>query len=101
LWEDVESVKELSPTEVQVVTKKPMAAMLPDLTSYSVAVIPDNYGGVSEKEFAQDPIGTGPYMIKKWAHGQSVTLVKNPHFREKGVPLAEEVIFSTVTDDNS
>jgi peptide/nickel transport system substrate-binding protein len=100
-FEDFESVKALSPTSVQVRTKKPMAAMLADLTFYAAAIVPDNYGGVSEKEFAQHPVGTGPFVLKSWTHGQSVTLVKNPSYWDSTAPLLDEVVFSTVPDDNS
>jgi peptide/nickel transport system substrate-binding protein len=101
LWEEVESVKALSPSSVQIKTKKPMAALLSDLSSYSAAIVPDHYGGMTEKEFAQDPIGTGPFELKSWAHGRSLTLVKNAHYWQSGQPSVDEIVFTTVPDDSS
>lgn len=35
------------------------------LASQKFSIVPDNYGGKSEKEFAKSPIGTGPYMVRQ------------------------------------
>lgn len=35
------------------------------LTSTKCSIIPENYGGKSKEKFAESPIGTGPYMVKK------------------------------------
>ncbi|MDX0469986.1 hypothetical protein GOD90_31555 [Sinorhizobium medicae] len=35
-------------------------------------------------------IGSGPFILKSWAQGQSVTLERNPHFRGPG-PFLQEV----------
>ncbi|MDW9646132.1 hypothetical protein GHK39_01725 [Sinorhizobium medicae] len=35
-------------------------------------------------------IGSGPFILKNWAQGQSVTLERNPHFRGPG-PFLQEV----------
>jgi peptide/nickel transport system substrate-binding protein len=100
-WEEIESVEAVTPSTVQIKTKLPLAAMLADLTHYSVGIVPNNYGGVSEKEFAEHPVGTGPFMFKSWKRGQAVTLVKNPDYWRAEQPLAEEVVFMDIPDESS
>ena len=33
---------------------------------------------IGAKKYREKPVGTGPYMVQKWTHNQSVALVKNP-----------------------
>ncbi|HTU01714.1 MAG TPA: ABC transporter substrate-binding protein, partial [Candidatus Sulfotelmatobacter sp.] len=42
-----------------------------------------------------DQAGTGPYMFKEWAHGDHITLVKNPNYWGKK-PYFDTVIFRVV-----
>lgn len=35
------------------------------------------------KDFRRHPCGTGPFQFKFWVEGQSLVLVKNPHYWEK------------------
>jgi peptide/nickel transport system substrate-binding protein len=101
LLEPVVGAKVAGPDEVEVVTKAPMPALIPLLASHYMPVVPNNYGGVSQKEFAQHPIGTGPFVLKNWAHGSSITLSKNPTYWKSGLPIADEIVFNVVADDNS
>jgi peptide/nickel transport system substrate-binding protein len=53
------------------------------LTLTYCAVVPieivENYGS----EFTRHPVGTGPFMFKKWNEGERIVLVKNPNYFEK------------------
>ncbi|MEI6737898.1 MAG: ABC transporter substrate-binding protein, partial [Pseudomonadota bacterium] len=40
--------------------------------------------------FAENPVGTGPYMLKEWRRSSRIVLVKNPHYREE--------FFTTIAD---
>ena len=39
---------------------------------------------IGRKAFFDKPVGTGPYMLDKWKHNQSITLVKNPDYWNTG-----------------
>ncbi|MCA1954817.1 MAG: peptide ABC transporter substrate-binding protein [Anaerolinea sp.] len=43
-------------------------------------------------DFNRNPIGTGPWMLKEWKAGDSMTLVKNPNYREAGKPYLDQLI---------
>jgi peptide/nickel transport system substrate-binding protein len=101
LFEEIERVSAPSSTSVAVKTKKPMAALLADLSSHYAPIVPANFGGVSEKEFGQHPIGTGPFILKDWAHGSSISLVRNPNYWHSGQPLADELTYEITPNDNS
>lgn len=44
------------------------------------------------------PIGTGPFMFKKWERGQYVELVRNPNYWDKGKPYLDRVIYRFIPD---
>lgn len=101
LWEEIASVRATSSYQIQIRTKHPFPGMIANLTSYAGGVVPNHWGGLSKKEFAQAPIGTGPFELKKWGHGTGVTLAKNPHYWQKSIPLVDEIVLPFVPDANS
>jgi peptide/nickel transport system substrate-binding protein len=52
-----------------------------------------------QTNIAQDPfnraetVGTGPFVFKSWASGDSLTFARNPNYRESGKPYLDEVVF--------
>ena len=63
--------------------------------------MPKNYGGESESQFYQHPVGTGPFMWSKWVKGQYLKLVKNPYYWQPGKPYLNSVTWTDVADDNT
>lgn len=57
----------------------------------------------SEQQFAQHPVGTGPFMLKSTTPGNStVVLVRNPYYwRGGGRPYLNSLILNTIENDNS
>ena len=40
----------------------------------------DHVKKVSYEAFRNKPVGTGPYMVERWVHGEYIDLVKNPDY---------------------
>jgi peptide/nickel transport system substrate-binding protein len=97
----IDTVTVKSPDTIVIRTKYPWAPLIADLSYVSNGIIPANYGGMSKKRFAEHPIGTGPFMLKRWEHGKSVHLVRNPHYWQAGRPYLDSVDFNAVADDNT
>jgi peptide/nickel transport system substrate-binding protein len=55
-----------------------------------------------QTNIAQDPfnraetVGTGPFVFKSWAPGDSVTFDRNPNYREFGKPYLDDVVFKVM-----
>lgn len=47
----------------------------------------------SPADFANNPIGTGPFLFKSWVRGSALTVDKNPEYWEKGLPFLDKVVF--------
>ena len=54
-----------------------------------------------DRAFAQHPVGSGPFMLKRWVRGQVVDLVRNPHYWRSGQPYLDAVKMLYVPNDNT
>ncbi len=64
------------------------------------------WGGLSAAELltatasTREPLGWGPFVLREWAPGERITLVRNPlYFRaSQGLPRLDEVVFRFAAD---
>jgi ABC-type transport system substrate-binding protein len=82
-------------------TKQPWAPVPADMALFSNSVVPVNYGGKPASEFAEHPVGTGPFKFHSWAKGQDLKLVKNPNYWQSGKPYLNSVDFRVVASGNT
>ena len=97
----IKSTSAPSPDTFVVHLKYPWAPLLADLSIFANGIIPDNYAGKSETAFYNAPIGTGPFKWDVWHKGQSLTLVKNPLYWQKGLPYLDSITWTDVPSDNT
>jgi peptide/nickel transport system substrate-binding protein len=91
-WTIAESVEKVDDYTVTVSTAEPNALLLPYI-GFAWAISPANYGGLTAAEFAEAPIGTGPFMFEEWDKSDHLTVVANPNYWREGYPKVERVIF--------
>jgi peptide/nickel transport system substrate-binding protein len=89
------------PYTVVITTRQPWSPLPADVALFANSIVPDNYGGETAAQFAQHPIGSGPFMLSSWIKGQSIKLVKNPHYWQPGKPYLNSVTFTVVADANT
>jgi peptide/nickel transport system substrate-binding protein len=97
----IKSVAAPSPATVVVTLKYPWAPLLADLSLFGNGIVPANYGGQTETQFYQHPIGTGPFMWDYWHKGSALKLVRNPYYWQKGKPYLNSVTWTDVPSDNT
>jgi peptide/nickel transport system substrate-binding protein len=90
-----------TPYTVVIHTKTPVASMLAIVSLYGNSVIPADFAGMTASKFFQHPMGTGPFMVTSWIHGQSLTANRNQHYWQKGKPYLNSVTWTVVPDDNT
>ncbi len=101
MFELVESVKATGPDTVVIKTSKPAAKLEGQLSLPFAAIVPKDFGGMSEEEFAEHPIGTGPFAYASWKRGESLTFEKNKYYWKSGLPLLDKLVFEMVPNVNS
>jgi peptide/nickel transport system substrate-binding protein len=60
----------------------------------------DRYPNINQIAFNQQPIGTGPFRVVRWYHGDHVELVANPRYF-RGPPKLKKILVYTVPDGNT
>ena len=84
-----------------VIRTKSYTDMRGVLSFYGNGIVPDKFGGRSEKEFFKKPVGTGPFVMTSWAVGREVVLKRNEHYWQSGKPYLDKVVFTTVANDST
>jgi len=97
----IKSVDAPSPETVVVHLKYPWAPLLADLSIFANGIVPKNYGGETEAQFYNHPIGTGPFKWAFWHKGSALKLVRNPLYWEKGKPYLNSITWTDVPNDNT
>ncbi|MHB1432286.1 MAG: ABC transporter substrate-binding protein [Streptosporangiaceae bacterium] len=97
----IKSVDAPSRYTVVIHLKYPWAPLLADLSLFSNDVLPANYGGKTQAQFYNDPVGTGPFKWDYWHKGQAIKLLKNPYYWQPGKPYLNSVTFTDVPNDNT
>lgn len=84
------------PQHFQIKLKTPFQSLPLRLTCMSI--LPKGYlEKVGDAEFAEKPIGSGPYKIEKWEKDNQVVLVKNDNFYGTK-PKADKIIFKVIPE---
>jgi peptide/nickel transport system substrate-binding protein len=93
------------PLTVQVNLKKPYSPLLSSLSQgYDGILSPKGLArGVNAN--CDDPIGSGPFILQKWNHGQNLVFVRNPNYNSapanalhQGPPYVSKLVWSFVSD---
>lgn len=101
LNEQIESVEATDDSTIEVTTKVPWSPLPADLALFANSIVPKDFAGMSEEEFAEKPIGSGPFKFDSWTKGQTLKVVKNPDYWDEGKPYLDSVTFNTVPDANT
>ena len=94
---------------VELTLQRPYGAVLACLASMPGSILSKTYveehGGYQpnkENNWIYDhPVGTGPYSLKIWAHGQYIELLPNPYYNGPDKPVIKKIIFKDIPDVNT
>lgn len=84
---------------LELVTEAPTVNMLYWLCEAFIAA-PGNISTATNDEAAVTPVGSGPYLLKEWKRGDSITLVANETYWG-GAPAVKEVTFRAIPEVSS
>ena len=75
-----ESSRAVDPATFELKLKSPYSALLPVLSQAFFGIESPKAMARGLDANCQSPVGTGPFVIKQWVHGQSVELDRNPDY---------------------
>ena len=93
------SVEVVDDYTVKITTDGPHSGLLSDLTHHGNAIIPAALIE-SGHDFNKEPIGTGPYMLKEWKKGESVSFVAFEDYFKGEAPI-KNVIWKIIPEGSS
>ncbi len=101
----VTTIEALDERTVRFSFAQPSALFFSTITSpYASIVSPTAVERLGE-QFAQQPVGSGPFKLKEWQPGVALTLEPNPDYAwappmvsNPGAPYLDEVVFKVVPD---
>jgi peptide/nickel transport system substrate-binding protein len=100
----VDKVVAVNPNQVEFKLKQPWSS-LPNYLAWFAKILPKHiFEGQDPWKLTsfnkEKPVGTGPYMVKKYSPGQNVELERNPKYFGKPGSIAK-IIFNIVPDTNT
>ena len=95
-FDQITGAEVTGPAQVTLRTRTPYPALLAQLVKLSI--VPRDYvRKVGDTRFNQEPMGSGPYKLRAWQRGVSVTLDAMPDYW-RGKPPFASVVFRAVPD---
>ncbi|MGQ9733341.1 MAG: ABC transporter substrate-binding protein, partial [Candidatus Zipacnadales bacterium] len=97
LWDHITSVNVVDDYTVQFVTAKPFGPMLFYMAHGSGGIVSPAAVEKWGKDFAEHPVGTGPYKVESFTPGVEVVLVQNTEYWGSPAPL-DRIVVKTVVE---
>jgi ABC-type transport system substrate-binding protein len=106
VMQNVEKIESIEDLRLSITLKKPFPAFLGLLSMRYCSVLPREIVEELGEDFRKNPIGTGPFVFKKWEEDVKLVLRKNPLYFEKdeagnALPYLEAIAISFVPDKQS
>lgn len=87
----VEGIKALDPYTVQFTLSEPDVTFLNKMALNFAFIVPKEEVDKAGENFGHAPVGTGPYTLKEWKSGESLTFVRNPNYFYQGLPYLDQI----------
>jgi peptide/nickel transport system substrate-binding protein len=59
------------------------------------------YEELGSDAFSENPVGSGPFMVREWVRGEKLVLDKNPYYWKEGQPYVDTFVIEYVPDENT
>src|SRR5690606_27998934 len=83
---------------IELVTSAPFGPMAQHLAHESYSMMSPAVIAQGDEAVAQNPVGTGPFILETWRQGEEVVLVRNPDYWGTP-PNLDQVIYRVVADE--
>ena len=98
-FKSIAKVEVVDKYTARIHTKKPDPMLPPFLAIYGFIVPPKYYKKHNKKYLARNPVGSGPYIVKKWRKGEELIYEVNPTSWRK--PKAKTVVVKFIPESTT
>ena len=97
---DIASIEAVDEKTVVITLNQAYTPFFSELANFSNGIVPKDFGGQSEEEFFQNPIGTGPFVVSEWDPAGDLTFVRNEYYWQEGKPAIDRLVYKVIDNDN-
>ena len=97
---DIASIEAADDKTVVITLNQAYTPFFSELANFSNGILPKDFGGKTEEEFFQNPVGTGPFVVSEWDPAGDLTFVKNEYYWQEGKPAIDRLVYKVVENDN-
>lgn len=102
----ISTIETPTPDEVVIKLNRPFGPLLRSLACLNGGpILPQHVfqGGpvMSSPATTTSPVGTGPFKLAEWKHGEYLRLVRNDNYWQKGKPYLDEVLVQPIPQSSS
>jgi peptide/nickel transport system substrate-binding protein len=90
---------------LELTLKKPYSPLLSSLSQAYFGVLSPAVLAKGPEAVCQAPVGSGPFVLEKWNHGQNLTFTKNPAYtsapanaKHQGPAYLDKIVWSFLSD---
>jgi peptide/nickel transport system substrate-binding protein len=99
------SAEAVDPQTFQLTLSKPYAPLLSALSQGYFGILSTKTIDAGADAICNEPVGSGPFILDKWTHGQNITFVRNPSYnsapanaQNQGPAYVDKIVWSFVSD---
>jgi peptide/nickel transport system substrate-binding protein len=96
---DVGAVDVADPTTVIVSTRSPWAPFPYHLAGQAGVIVEPRTLLAGDAD--QKPVGTGPFVVERWAPGETFTATRNLRYWRRGLPYLDKIEYEPIVDQGS
>jgi peptide/nickel transport system substrate-binding protein len=100
-FRDVTDVETPDATTAIFKLARPAPYLMMALSGYESPMLPQHIydkGDIRSSEYANKPVGTGPFKFVEWKRGEYVRLDRNPDYWRKGQPYLDRIVVRFIAD---
>lgn len=101
----ITAIEAVDARTVRFLFEEPSATFFSTITSPYAGIVSPAAVAAAGEQFAQQPVGSGPFKLRSWEPGVAITLERNeayawapPTVKNPGAPYLETAVFKVVPD---
>ncbi|OCL27555.1 peptide ABC transporter substrate-binding protein [Orenia metallireducens] len=98
---NVEGLKAIDEYTVEITLAESFTPFLSVLAMDSAAIVPKEAVEKYGENFAQHPVGAGPFKFVEWQHDNKVVLEKNEEYYVEGRPYLDKAVYRVILEGQS
>ena len=99
--ETVEGIEVIDDHTLQVTLEQPTSTFLLGLTIATSWPVPQEAVEERGEDFANRPVGAGPFFVQQWNKGSDITIARNPGYVDPDLPYLDEIRVDLGVDENT